>query len=53
MLRPILKNLPSWVQSFTKELSSLITLERDLWMELLKDARSRIDDGKLNPSEAM
>ncbi|EXJ76269.1 uncharacterized protein A1O5_00777 [Cladophialophora psammophila CBS 110553] len=48
-LRPIVKHTPKFLNKLNKELSRLTIMERDLWLDLLREAKSKIDRGKLNP----
>ncbi|KAH0840986.1 cytochrome P450 [Fonsecaea pedrosoi] len=49
MLRPIVKYTPNSLNKLNKELSRLTIMERDLWLDLLREAKSKVDRGKLNP----
>lgn len=52
-LRPIFRRLPSSVSGIQDQIVYLKDLEQKLWMDLLKDARKNISDGKMNPSESL
>ncbi|TPX10394.1 uncharacterized protein E0L32_008613 [Thyridium curvatum] len=48
-LRPIIRHTPKSLNKLNKELSRLVIMEKDLWLELLQQARSKVDQGRLNP----
>lgn len=48
-LRPIVKYTPRSLNKLNKELGRLTILERDLWLQLLREAKSKVDEGKINP----